>query len=62
MQDIIKDYMHEYFYTNDDEYIRALEEVKKFEDKYKKYNVLTYHDEIKKIVRVSVMIREKEVL
>ncbi len=62
MQEIIKNYMHEYFYNNDAEYIRALNEVKKFEDKFRKYNVLTYHDEVKKIMRVSVMIREKEVL
>ncbi len=58
MAEIIKNYKHEYFYTNDAEYIRALEEVKKFEDKFKRYNVITYHDEGKKIVRVWAHIRE----
>ncbi|GAA0768645.1 hypothetical protein GCM10008908_09240 [Clostridium subterminale] len=58
MAEINKTYMHEYFYTNNTEYIRALDEVKKFKDKFRKYNVIIYNDKDKSILRVWVNIIE----
>lgn len=58
MAEINKTYMHEYFYTNDDEYIRALDVVKKFKDKFRKHNVIVYNDKDKSILRAWVNIRE----
>lgn len=58
MSEIIKNYKHEYFYTNDDEYIRSLNEAKKFKDKFRKHNVIIYNDKDKSILRVWVNIRE----
>ncbi|WP_346879014.1 hypothetical protein [Clostridium sp. UBA7791] len=58
MSEINKTYKHEYFYENDVEYIIACEEVKKFKDKFRKYNVIVYNDKDKSILRVWVNIRE----
>ncbi|WP_346886456.1 hypothetical protein [Clostridium sp. UBA4395] len=58
MSEINKTYKHEYFYSNDIEYIRALDEVKRFNNKFRKHNVITYNDKDKSILRVWVNIIE----
>lgn len=58
MAEINKTYKHEYFYENDTEYIGALDEVKKFKDKFRKHNVITYNDKDKSILRIWVNIIE----